>query len=57
MDSKGLPLVLNAETLPSGGAQPVAVPKESSLNVTPFAPSVVPPRPPMKLPPAPKPEQ
>lgn len=53
MDSKGLPLVLNAETMPPGGAQPVALPQGSALNMTPFAPSSVPPKPQMKLPPKP----
>jgi regulator of protease activity HflC (stomatin/prohibitin superfamily) len=59
MDSKGLPLVLNAETMPAGGAQPVQVPKDSALsalNVSPFAPSTVPPRPTTRVPPE-KPQQ
>lgn len=66
IDGNGLPLVLNAESLPPGGAQPIALPPGSPLNATPGAPTspvlVTPPPPPpagtaQKPPPAQSPKQ
>jgi len=57
MDSKGLPLVLNADSMPPGGAQPVPLPPGSALNATPFAPSSAPAPKPVVAPPAKPPQK